>query len=1008
LNSFSRSKLKNRLLLLSIPPLFFIISLIFYLLLVTIDEYKNLTYAKAQSQKAFIISGVIDSMQLQRGYGVTYINNPQDLSIKTKLKELKLNIKSITKKARANCKEVGFLDMLYGIESSQDKFDVGALDDDEIIEYYTKNIERLLDFSKTLPSKMLDLKNRNLLQAYTYLSVSKEALGSIRARLSSALAKDSLDETQHFDIVESNKIFKAATNRFLKTLEDEQEFIEYYRAKFLDANTIATMSKINKVVQSSELPYGLDSKEFFSEVSLAIELLKDVEDTLFAKLEVSIEQKLNYIHMKFTYIALFLALVALSFFVAMRSLKKTFLTLSDIFSDELEESLSLLKQYKNAVDIAYIVSKTDKDGVITYVNEEFCNISGFDRDELLGKKHNILKHKDTPREVFDELWYTISTLKKPWVGEIKNRTKNGGNYWVKTLINPIFNKNGEILEYISIRVDITAQKHMMDHFENELSLTSSNFDQSLHLMGEYESAISKSTIVSRMDKNLAITYVNDKYLELAKYTQDELLGNNCKIFCKDSINLGSYEVMKHTISQKKIWRHTIKNIAKDGTYFWLNSTIVPIVGLDDEIIEYMIISSDVTELVLQKEESDRIAKTDLLTGCGNRYRLELDIKSYEDISIAIFNVDNFRQINDFYGHRFGDKVIKYLANTIYSSMQFEEGLKFYRLQGDEFVILGIEQDRTLFISRVKELLKLIAQRFYIDDEEIVLSCSVGISFEEKSHLLSSANMALKIAKEHNLDEVIYSDAISLNSEYENNIKWTKELLDAIREDRVVAYYQPIVSNKTLEVKKYEALVRIIAKDGKIISPYFFLNIAKQTRQYLNITKIVITKTFEAFKDNDLECSINLSIKDIEDEGMIGFIEDMLKRYNIGKRVIFEIVESESIEKFDEVLEFINLVKRYGAKIAIDDFGTGYSNFEYLVSLRADYLKIDGSLIKNILKDENTHIVVSTIVDFAKKLGLKTVAEFVEDEQLYSEVKRLGIDFSQGYYFSPPISEVKTR
>ncbi|MFA7609853.1 MAG: EAL domain-containing protein [Sulfurimonas sp.] len=128
---------------------------------------------------------------------------------------------------------------------------------------------------------------------------------------------------------------------------------------------------------------------------------------------------------------------------------------------------------------------------------------------------------------------------------------------------------------------------------------------------------------------------------------------------------------------------------------------------------------------------------------------------------------------------------------------------------------------------------------------------------------------------------------------------------------------------------------------------------------------------------------------------------MLERYDIGSKIVFEIVESEYIEKFEDVMRFIAKVKKYNCKIAIDDFGTGYSNFEYLIKLKADYLKIDGSLIKNIDKDKNAYIVVSTIVDFAKKLGMKTVAEFVESEEIFNIVKNLGIDYSQGYYFCEP-------
>lgn len=163
-------------------------------------------------------------------------------------------------------------------------------------------------------------------------------------------------------------------------------------------------------------------------------------------------------------------------------------------------------------------------------------------------------------------------------------------------------------------------------------------------------------------------------------------------------------------------------------------------------------------------------------------------------------------------------------------------------------------------------------------------------------------------------------------------------------------------------------MRVIAKDGKVIPPGFFLDIAKRTETYLNITKIIIKKSFEQFKDTNTEFSINLTIQDITDTYLREFIIMNLKEYNIGKQVVFEIVESEGIDNFDSVIEFIDMVKSYGCKIAIDDFGTGYSNFEYLLRLKADYIKIDASMIKNLDISEDSRVVVSTIVDFAKKNG----------------------------------------
>lgn len=164
---------------------------------------------------------------------------------------------------------------------------------------------------------------------------------------------------------------------------------------------------------------------------------------------------------------------------------------------------------------------------------------------------------------------------------------------------------------------------------------------------------------------------------------------------------------------------------------------------------------------------------------------------------------------------------------------------------------------------------------------------------------------------------------------------------------------------------------------------------------------MIEKTFEMFKDKEVSFSINLTSEDILDENTLSFIEEKLLNYNFGDRVIFEIVESEGFENFEIINNFIQKVKSYGVKIAIDDFGTGYSNFEYLMKLKADFIKIDGSLIKNIDNDKNAYAVVETIVSFAKKNNLKTVAEFVSNKSIYEKVCDLEIDYSQGYFIEKP-------
>ena len=198
-------------------------------------------------------------------------------------------------------------------------------------------------------------------------------------------------------------------------------------------------------------------------------------------------------------------------------------------------------------------------------------------------------------------------------------------------------------------------------------------------------------------------------------------------------------------------------------------------------------------------------------------------------------------------------------------------------------------------------------------------------------------------------------------------------------------------------------MRLVNESGQIIPPGLFLHVAKKSKQYIYITKAVIKEAFKYFHKKDIIFTINLSIEDILNMETVEYILDSLKTFEIGKQVVFEILESEGIERYEEVYDFIKQVKKLGCRIAIDDFGSGYSNFNHILKLEIDYIKIDSSLIENIDVDRNSQIIVETIVSFCEKLNIKTIAEKVHSREVFDTVVSLGVRYSQGYYLGKPIA-----
>lgn len=441
----------------------------------------------------------------------------------------------------------------------------------------------------------------------------------------------------------------------------------------------------------------------------------------------------------------------------------------------------------------------------------------------------------------------------------------------------------------------------------------------------------------------------------------------------------------------------IKNFIANLNYISNNKDITKRVGTNNEITEIDSMQSVFNNMLDSLEYQ---FYHDELTTLPNRKKLIETLSSDKDSILMIINIDKFQHINDLYGDKIGNDIIKNTANIIKENVSKEAIL--FKLHADEYAIY---QPSEVVYEEIKDLALHLANcienhTFIINDNEIYVNATIGVAYGT-SFLLHNADMALKLAKKTRKKYLIYNSSMNIEHEYAQNLKWSKKIKDAIENDKIEPLFQPIVDTKTSKIVKYEALIRMIDEDGEYVAPIHFLELAKKNKLYPKLTKIVIEKTFNIFKNIDAQVSINLSVQDILNEDVYSTIIQKLHEYKLGDKIVFELIESEGIENFDEIIEFISEVKKTGAKISIDDFGTGYSNFEYIMKLKVDYIKIDASMIKDIDKNINSQMVTGTIIDFAKKMDIQTIAEFVHSQSVFEVVKEMGIDFAQGYYFGKP-------
>lgn len=406
----------------------------------------------------------------------------------------------------------------------------------------------------------------------------------------------------------------------------------------------------------------------------------------------------------------------------------------------------------------------------------------------------------------------------------------------------------------------------------------------------------------------------------------------------------------------------------------------------------------------QREQLQYHLTTDSITNLPNRFSLVEALANDHICGLAIINIDRFSDINEVYGVGIGDAILSTYGEWLSRKILSYKNIALYKMGGDEYALIASHCNELKdFVGFLEELI-IITQKesFLVEGLEIVLTITVGVA-RISDRVLEHATAALKQAKHKRHSIEIFS--IESKHEQENNIAWYKRVKEAIEESRIVPYFQPIVDNQSGKIMKYEALIRLIDTDGTAVSPYLFLEIAKKTKLYPALTKIMIDKVVEVFKDSTIAVSLNLSTQDLLNPELADYLERAIHDNKIAHLMIFEILESEGIENYSSVSEFVERFKSIGCRFAIDDFGSGYSNFDHLLKLNIDTLKIDGSLIKNLPHDRNAQIFVKHICDFAHEMGIEVVAEFVANEEIYKRVKEIGIDASQGYYFYEPSAQL---
>jgi diguanylate cyclase (GGDEF)-like protein/PAS domain S-box-containing protein len=674
-------------------------------------------------------------------------------------------------------------------------------------------------------------------------------------------------------------------------------------------------------------------------------------------------------------------------------------------------------RFRGAFDHAPIgMALISLEGKWLKVNRSLCDIVGYSEPELLTTTFQELTHPDDLDidQTFVQL--VLADQLKTYQMETRYFHKDGHIVPVLLSSSLVRNADGKPLYFISKIEDITQRKKMEDALFAEKDLAQTTLQ-----------SISDAVITTDADAN--ITYLNPMAERLTGWINKEACGlplEQVFVIINEATREPVESPVRKALGEGKISGLTGNTllIAKNGIEYYIDNSAAPIRFRDGSLTGAVMVFHDVTEAHALTTKISFQASHDALTGLCNRAEFELMatrlLHSAQALharhALLFLDLDQFKIVNDTCGHLAGDQLLRQLANLLLRNTRKSDMLA--RLGGDEFGILleGCPQGRAVEIAQ--HLIDTVrAFRFEWEGKLFSIGVSIGLivitdQAKDLQTVLSGADSACYLAKEKGRNRVqVFEYDEEPMRQHHVRVDWVVRLQKAIEHNRFSLYYQniqPITGNRTLI--HHEALLRYQDEHGRILLPMAFIPVAERHGLLPAIDRWVIRQLFyhppaSLFIANAASfIAINISGASLADPDFPDFVVHELQASGVpANRICFEITEAAAIMHLHRVIHFIQTLKAFGCQFALDDFGSGLSAFSYLKSLPVDYLKIDGSIIKAIAKSPIDYAMTEATHQIAKVMGIKSIAKFVESDDVLDKLHRIGIDYGQGFGLHVPES-----
>jgi len=649
---------------------------------------------------------------------------------------------------------------------------------------------------------------------------------------------------------------------------------------------------------------------------------------------------------------------------------------------------------------------TNVRGEILWVNSAFTRLTGYSAEEARGQNPRLLRSGKHDSSFYANLWKTISSG-EVWHGEITNRRKDGSLYDEEMTITPVRADSGDISHFVAIKQDITERKRAEEALREAKERYRLIFEE--NSMG-----ICQSTLDGRY------LSVNPAFARMFGYDSPEEMIASVKpkqLYVDDNCRR---ELARLLREQYKFEDREFQVYRKDGNTFWVRGTARAVRGSDGRVLYYVGAAEDITARKTAEEQVEFLAYYDALTGLPNRTlfqdRLAKALASArrrgEKLALIFLDLDNFKTINDSLGHSVGDLLLKKVAERLDAWARAQDTVA--RLSGDEFVVLltGVKDVASVAVA-ADRILKAMTAEFILQGQSLNVACSLGISVfpdngADAETLVKHADAALYSAKESGNRFQFFTQ--DMNARAVERLTLESSLRLALEREEFFLVYQPQVDLATGGIIGAEALLRWRHPQLGLVPPDKFIPIAEKSGLILPIGEWVLrTACAQARQWQDeglppLPVAVNVSAVQFRQDRFLHVIRSVLDETGLHPQYLeLELTEGLLLSNADLTLAVLQELKRMGLKLSIDDFGTGYSSLSYLRQFPVHRLKIDRSFVQAMTVDADAAAITGTIINMARSLRLKVIAEGVENEEQLLLLRAHACDEVQGYYFSRPLT-----